>query len=66
MWLMLFAHVKAGHARLIFDNVVRVGAEDINEPKEQNYLMVLMHLMTKRVLFASPGNDSSVWDAFAA
>jgi hypothetical protein len=46
--------------------VVRVGADEINEPKEQNYLTVFMHLMTKRVLFASPGNDSSVWEAFAA
>jgi hypothetical protein len=30
MWRMLFAHVKEAHARLSFDNVVWVGADEMN------------------------------------
>jgi transposase len=33
MWRMLFAHVKAAHARLSFDNVVWVGADEMNRRK---------------------------------
>jgi transposase-like protein len=30
MWRMLFAHVKAAYERLSFDNVVWVGADEMN------------------------------------
>jgi len=66
MWRMLFAHVKAAHARLSFDNVVWVGADEMNRRKGHNYLTVFADLLTKRVLFATPGKDASVWEAFAA
>ena len=66
MWRMLFAHVKAAHARLSFDNVVWVGADEMNRRKGHNYLTVFADLLAKRVLFATPGKDASVWDAFAA
>jgi transposase len=66
MWRMLFAHVKAAHARLSFDNVVWVGADEMNRRKGHNYLTVFADLLAKRVLFATPGRDASVWEAFAA
>jgi len=40
MWRMLSAHVKAAHARLSFDNVVWVGADEMNRRKGHNYLTV--------------------------
>jgi len=66
MWRMLFAHVKAAHAWLSFDNVVWVGADEMNRRKGHNYLTVFADLLAKRVLFATPGKDASVWEAFAA
>ena len=66
MWRMLFAHVKAAHARLSFENVVWVGADEMNRRKGHNYLTVFADLLAKRVLFATPGKDASVWEAFAA
>ena len=65
MWRMLFVHVKAAHARLSFDNVVWVGADEMNRRKGHNYLTVFADLLAKRVLFATPGKDASVWEAFA-
>jgi len=66
MWRILFAHVKAAHARLSFENVVWVGADEMNRRKGHNYLTVFADLMTKRVLFATPGKDASVWETFSA
>jgi transposase len=62
---MLFAHVKAAYERLSFENVVWVGADEMNRRKEQNYLTVFADLVAKRVLLATPGKDASVWEAFA-
>jgi transposase len=47
MWRMLFAHVKATYERLSFDNVVRVGADEMSRRKGLNYLTVFADLMTK-------------------
>jgi hypothetical protein len=66
MQRMLFAHVKAAQARLSFDNVVWVGADEMNRRKGHNYLTVFADLLAKRVLFATLGKDASVWEAFAA
>ena len=66
MWRMLFAHVKAAYERLSFENVVWVGADEMNRRKGHNYLTVFADLLAKRVLFATPGKDASVWEAFAA
>jgi transposase len=61
MWRMLFAHVKAAYERLSFENLVWVGADEMNRRKEHNYLTVLADLLAKRVIFATPGKDASVW-----
>ena len=66
MWRMLLAHVKAAHASLSFDNVVCLGADEMNRRKGHNYLTVFADLLASRVLFATPGKDASVWEAFAA
>ncbi len=66
MWRMLFAHVKAAHARLSLDNVVWVGGDKMNRRKGHNYLTVFADLLAKRVLFATPGKGASVWESFAA
>jgi transposase len=63
---MLFAHVKAAHSRLSFDNVVWLGADEMNRRKGHNYLTVFADLVAKRGLFATPGKDASAWEAFAA
>ena len=36
MWRMLFAHLKAAHARLSSDNVVWVGGDEMNRRKGHN------------------------------
>ena len=66
VWRMLPAHVKAAHARLSFDNVVWVGADEVSRRERRNYLTVFADLLDKRVLFVTPGKDVSVWEAFAA
>ena len=63
---MLFADVKAADERLSFENVVWVGADEINRRKGYNYLTVLAGLLAKRVHFATPSKDDSVWEAVAA
>ncbi len=60
MWRMLFAHVKAAYERLSFENVVWVGADEMNLLKGHKYLTVFADLVAKRVLFATPGKDASV------
>jgi hypothetical protein len=37
----------------------------MNRRKGHNYLTVFADLLAKKVLFAAPGKDASVWDAFA-
>ena len=49
MWPMLFAHVKAADARLSFDNVVWVGADEMNWRKGHNYLTVFADLIAKAI-----------------
>ncbi len=66
MWRMLFAHVDAAYARLSLEEVVWVGADEMNRRKGHNYLTVFADLVQKRVVFATPGKDASTWEAFAA
>jgi transposase len=65
MCRILFAHVNTAYERLRFENVVWVGANEMNRLKGHNYLTVFADLVAKRVLFASPGKDASVCEAFA-
>lgn len=65
LWRALFAHVDAAWAELSWENVVWVGADEMNRKKGHNYLTVFVDLVAKRVLLAVEGKDASVWERFS-
>ena len=65
LWRMLFAHVDAAWADLSWEDVVWVGADEMNRRKGHNYLTVFVDLVAKRVLLAVEGKDSGTWERFA-
>jgi len=65
LWRALFAHVEAAWTELSWENVVWVGADEMNRRKGHNYLTVFADLEAKRVLLAVEGKDASVWERFA-
>lgn len=66
LWRALFAHVDAAWQDLSWENVVWVGADEMNRKKGHNYLTVFVDLQARRVLLAVEGKDASVWERFAA
>jgi transposase len=50
---------------LSWENVIWVGADEMNRKKGHNYLTVFVDLQAKRVLLAVEGKDASVWERFA-
>ena len=65
LWRALFAHVDAAWSELSWENVVWVGADEMNRKKGHNYLTVFVDLQAKRVLLAVEGKDAGVWERFA-
>ena len=65
LWRALFAHVDAAWAELSWENVVWVGADEMNRKKGHNYLTVFVDLVAKRVLLAVEGKDAGTWERFA-
>lgn len=65
LWRALFAHVEAAWAELSWEEVIWVGADEMNRKKGHNYLTVFVDLRAKRVLLAVEGKDAGVWDRFA-
>lgn len=65
LWRALFAHVDAAWTELSWENVVWVGADEMNRKKGHNYLTVFVDLQAKRVLLAVEGKDAGVWERFA-
>jgi transposase len=65
LWRALFAHVDAAWAELSWENVVWVGADEMNRRKGHNYLTVFADLAAKRVLLAVEGKDAGTWECFA-
>jgi transposase len=65
LWRALFAHVDAAWRDLSWEDVVWVGADEMNRRKGHNYLTVFVDLAAKRVLLAVEGKDASVWERFA-
>ena len=65
LWRALFAHVDAAWAELSWENVVWVGADEMNRRKGHNYLTVFVDLAAKRVLLAVEGKDAGTWERFA-
>jgi transposase len=64
LWRILFAHVDAAWADLSWEDVVWVGADEMNRRKGHNYLTVFVDLQAKRVLLAVEGKDAGVWEQF--
>jgi len=65
LWRALFAHVDAAWAEWSWENVVWVGADEMNRKKGHNYLTVFADLEARRVLRAVEGKDAGVWERFA-
>lgn len=65
LWRMLFAHVDAAWTGLSWEQVIWVGADEMNRRKGHNYLTVFVDLEAKRVLLAVEGKDAGVWERFA-
>lgn len=65
LWRALFAHVDAAWEALSWEDVVWVGADEMNRKKGHNYLTVFVDLEAKRVLLAVEGKDAGVWERFA-
>jgi transposase len=65
LWRALFAHVDAAWKDLSWENVIWVGADEMNRKKGHNYLTVFVDLQAKRVLLAVEGKDAGVWERFA-
>jgi transposase len=64
LWRILFAHVDAAWSDLSWENVIWVGADEMNRRKGHNYLTVFVDLQAKRVLLAVEGKDAGVWESF--
>jgi transposase len=65
LWRALFAHVDAAWQDLSWENVIWVGADEMNRKKGHNYLTVFVDLQAKRVLLAVEGKDAGTWERFA-
>jgi transposase len=66
LWRALFAHMDAAWQDLSWENVIWVGADEMNRKKGHNYLTVFADLQAKRVLLAVEGKDAGAWERFAA
>jgi transposase len=65
MWRMLSVHVKVAHARLSFDNVVWVWADEMHPREGHKYLTVLA-LLAKQMFLGSPSKNAPVFPVFFA
>lgn len=66
LWRRLFAPVDGAWAGVSWENVVWVGADEMNRRKGHNYLTVFVDWEAKRVLLAVEGKDARVGERFAA
>ena len=65
LWRMLKAHVAVAYPQADWSQVTCVGCDEMSVRKGHHYLSVFCDLVGKRVLFAVPGKDKKVWQAFA-
>lgn len=65
LWRVLRAYVAEARERLDYACVTRVGVDEMSYRKGHRYLSVFADLAENRVLFATPGRDHSVWEAFS-
>jgi transposase len=66
IWRILEHYVAAERAKLEMHQVDRVGMDETQAGRGQDYVSVFMDLDRRRVLFATEGRDSSTVQEFAA
>ena len=64
LWRMLKAPVAAAYPQADWSQVTCVGCAEMSVRKGHHSLSVFCELVGKRVLFAVPGKDKKVWQAF--
>ena len=64
LWRMLKAHVAVAHPQVDWSQVTCVGCDEMSVRKGHRYVSVFCDLVGKRVLFATPGKDKTVWKSF--
>lgn len=65
LWRLIKAHVHRARAAEDFSTVTCVGVDEMAIRKGHNYLSVFADLVGRRVLFGTPGKDTSVVERFA-
>jgi transposase len=64
LWRMLFKHVDQAYAALDLSGLVHLGVDEMNTRKGHHYLSVFADLIQRRVVFATPGKDHTVFRRF--
>jgi len=65
MWTMLHGHVEAARAEISMVDVQAIGVDEMSRAKGHHYVTVFADMERHKVLFATPGKDSSTWNAWA-
>lgn len=65
MWRILLKHVDNAHKKLSMEEVTCVGMNETSRARGHQYVTVFCDLRSHRVVYATPGKDSSTWEVFA-
>ena len=65
MWRILLRYVEEAHRQLGMEDVTAVGVDETSRARGHRYVTVFCDLRARRVVYATPGKDSSTWDEFA-
>ncbi len=65
MWRILLKHVDDAHDKLGMEEVTCVGVDETSRARGHQYVTVFCDLRSRRVVYATPGKDSSTWEEFA-
>lgn len=65
IWRVLEHHVTLARAGMDFSGVTKVGMDETSARRGQDYVSLFMDLAERRVVFATPGRDADVVEAFA-
>lgn len=64
MWRILHGYVDEAYRNVEMKDVTCVGVDEMSRRKGHRYLTVFADLQERRVVFATPGKDSSTWNEF--
>ena len=65
LWRLVLLHVDAAYAEADFSRVTCVGVDELSRCRGHQYVSVFADLSEKRVVFATPGKDQTVWECFS-